>query len=147
LLVGLITHLSGAGDAHAHRLDADATVRPICKVQIDGWYSDDRRPRGATVQVYRVADDQLLTEGRMDSDGAFVFLADAEPVRVVVDAGEGHRKELTIDLTRPMPVPERKTELPVKEVLVGVCLLLATAAFGLSLRNARRLRELTRRAG
>jgi hypothetical protein len=146
LLLSLLASLAVAGDVHAHRLDADATVRVICKVQIDSWFSDDSRPKGAPVQVYRVADGELLTEGQLDDQGAFVFLAEAEPLRVVVDAGEGHRKELTVDLTQPMPVPERKTEVPVKEVLLGVGLLLAAAAFVLSLRNARQLRELSRRA-
>jgi hypothetical protein len=154
LLISVATGLTATGDAYAHRLDAEATVRAVRKVQIEGWFSDDSRPKGATVQVYRVTDGRLLTEGRTDSQGAFVFFADAEPLRVVVDAGEGHRKELTIaaaepeqDLTRPMPVPERKTEVPIKEVLLGIGLLLAAAAFALSLRNARQLRELGRRSG
>jgi hypothetical protein len=145
LLVSLLASLAVVGNAHAHRLDADATVRVI-KWQIDSWFSDGSPPKGATVQVYRVANGQLLTEGHLDDQGSFMFLAELEPLRVVVDADEGHHKELTLDLTQPIPVPERKTESPVKEVLLGVGLLLAAAAFVLSLRNARRLRELSRKA-
>jgi hypothetical protein len=147
LLFGPCVLLAGAGPARAHNLDAACTTRTVRKIQVEGWYSDDRRPKGATVQVYRTADGQLLTEGRMNADGVFVFFADPEPLRVVVDAGEGHRKELAIeagdrDVSAPLAATPRDTGLPVKDVLLGVALLLAVAAFGLSLRNARRLREL-----
>jgi hypothetical protein len=143
----VLTLLTASGDARAHRLDATCTTRTVRKIQVESWYSDDSRPKGASVQVYRESDGQLLTEGQMNERGVFVFFADAKPLRVVVDAGEGHRKELSIeagdrDLTAPLPAVPHDTGAPIKDVLLGISLLLAAGAFGLSLRNARRLRGL-----
>src|SRR5262249_43049230 len=139
-----------ARDARAHKLDAECKILAMRKVQVESWFSDGRKPKNATVQVFRAADGQLLAEGATDGDGAFVFFADVEPLRVVVDAGEGHHKEMAIegptqsatDITTPISASERSAELPIKEALLGIALLLASAAFVLSLRNAWRLRLL-----
>jgi hypothetical protein len=154
-----------AGAARAHRLEAEYRVLPDHKVQVESWFDlGGDSPRGARVQVFR-ADGSVFTEGKLSGDGVFVFAYDkAEPLRVVVDAGAGHRKVLEVaaqELTSasaaapaspgedagpasPGARADRSPRVSVKDVLVGVGFLLAVAAFVLSLRNARQLRELRR---
>jgi hypothetical protein len=144
-----------AGNAQAHRLDAEAKVRPDRTVQIEAWFDLTGDPaQHAHVQVSRL-DGHLVTEGRTSERGVFVFTPppDAETLRAVISAGQGHVKELTLLLTGlegsssagtdaivPHPV-----EFPVKDVLIGLGLLTAIAALALSMRNARQLRELARK--
>ncbi len=75
-------------------------------------------------------------------------------MRVVIAAGAGHRKELSIPLTdlagsliglsKPQDpsAADRSTRISIKDVLMGIGFVLALAAFFWSWRNARRLREL-----
>jgi nickel transport protein len=172
LLLALLAVTISARAAHAHRLDAQAFLLPDHQVQIQSWFDNGNVPRGATVQVFH-ANGQLLAEGRLDEKGHFLFaFAVAEPLRVVVAAGGGHRKELTLsaaDLeqatgadaktpdasttgqttSNPVPLPDRSPAAAirdtVKDVLIGVGFLLALAAFFLSLRNARQLGSLRRK--
>lgn len=136
-------------------------------MQIESWFSSGDVPRQAKVQVY-LPDGTLLAEGQLDEKGIFVFsFTRAATLRVVISAGAGHRKELLIPearleqaaaestasaapdhLAQPsgppsasIPLTDRSPQESVKDVLVGVGFLLALAAFVLSLRNARRLRE------
>jgi nickel transport protein len=168
LLGGLLVLLAAAGTAQAHRLNAQFFVLPEHKVQIESWFENGDSPRSARVQVFR-ADGRLLTEGRLNEKGLFVFsFPDAEPLKVVVNAGAGHRKELQIaaeelvhsspsetkagstpsgtseDVPGPVARGDRSSQVPIKDVLVGVGFLLAVAAFVLSLRNARQLRAMSR---
>src|SRR5262249_35319602 len=81
----------------------------------------------------------------------------AEPLRVVVSAGAGHRKELLISQNElaqasASPTPanapdtsgpaDRSTRISLKDVLMGIGFVLALAAFFLSWRNARHIRPL-----
>jgi cobalt/nickel transport system permease protein len=155
LLLAVLGVLWAAGPAHAHRLEADCQVLPGGRVQIESWFDPgDGRPRGARVQVFR-PDGSLLAEGKTDDQGVFVFSCrEAEPLRVVVNAGAGHRKEFMIRKekleqiapagTQDPPPPSHPSRVSIKDVLIGVGFLLALAAFVLSLRNARRLDELSR---
>jgi hypothetical protein len=97
LLLSLLVLLVVSGQAQAHRLEAEYRVLPDQKVQVESWFDlTGDSPKGALVQVFR-ADGQLLTEGRLNDQGVFVFaLAGIERLQVVVSAGEGHRKELVI---------------------------------------------------
>lgn len=162
--------LAAAGEVRAHRLDAQAIFLPEQKkVQIESWFDNGQLARGARVQVFR-EDGQLLAEGVMDQEARFVFaVSKAEPLRVVVNAGAGHRKELDIaaeELQRSLPKetapaeeaapPKSEPAAPVvlgehrdggqrvKDIVIGVGFLLAVAAFVLSVRNARQLRALRR---
>jgi cobalt/nickel transport system permease protein len=155
ILLAVLGVLWAAGPAHAHRLEADCQVLPGGQVQIESWFDPgDGRPRGAKVQVFR-PDGSLVAEGQTDDQGVFVFSCrEAERLRVVVNAGAGHRKEFTILKekleqaaplgTQPPPPSSHPSQVSIKDVLIGVGFLLALAAFVLSLRNARRLEELTR---
>src|SRR5262249_37192788 len=109
---------------------------------------------------------QRVAEGRLNEQGVFVFTCEpAQPIRVVVSAGAGHRKELSISASdvdqaragtpkdseapvrdRPsaaVPLAEHTSGPPIKDVLTGLGFLRAVAAFALSLRNAQKLRALT----
>jgi nickel transport protein len=154
------------GDAHAHRLDAQIFARPNREIQVESWFSSGDAAKGARAQVFD-AHDQLIAEGQLNEQGIFVFsYGDTDPWRIVISAGGGHRKELTIsptDLARAaaanatpndpqthsirdspavVPLAERDTRAPLKDVLIGVSFLLALAAFLLSIRNAQKLRLL-----
>jgi hypothetical protein len=161
--LGLLALLLLTDTAQAHRLEADYRVLPDSKVQVEGWFDLGGLPKGARVQVFR-PDGSLLSEGKLDGDARYVFpYRDAEALKVVVSSA-GHRKEfgipaaeLTAGATIAVPSPgnqeqraetdlrtEHASRVSVKDVLVGVGFLLAVAAFVLSLRNARQLRELRR---
>jgi nickel transport protein len=154
-----------ASAVRAHRLDAQAFLLPgQKKVQIESWFDDGHIPRGARVQVFRV-NGQVLAEGDLNEEGVFVFsFTDPETLKVVISAGSGHRKELAIpkqtlasalppeqqssgdrpenaDDGKPIPLAHRDSPEWIKDVFMGVGFLLALAAFWLSWRNARQLRE------
>jgi cobalt/nickel transport system permease protein len=163
LLLAVFFLLLTARPAHAHRLEAEHRVLPDGRVQIESWFdTTGDSPKWGTVQVFG-PDGGLVTEGKLNEKGTFAFRVERpQTLRVVVSAGDGHLKELTIpraDLEHPgsaAPSPEedspadpgpfadRSSRVTVKDVLVGVGFLLALAAFVLSLRQARELRELRR---
>jgi hypothetical protein len=85
-----------AGPAHAHRLEAEAVVRPFGLVQVESWYETGDLPRSARVEVFG-PDGQRLLEGRTDNQGAFVFpYGGAGPLRVEVNAGAGHLAKVRV---------------------------------------------------
>src|SRR5262249_33833096 len=144
---GFLVLLATGGPAAAHRLDADASVRVVQKVRIEGFYSDDTRPKGAKIQVYHENEEEPFHEGTLDDEGAFEFVADPQPLRVLILAGDGHTKELlvtpaVVDVSSPMGPIDHRTHVPWVETLAGLGFLFGAAAFVLSLRNAWRLREL-----
>jgi hypothetical protein len=162
----LLVSLFAAGEAFAHRLDAQVFLRPNRQIQVESWFSSGDAAKGAKVQVFG-AQDQLIVEGQLNDQGIFVFsYGDTDPCKVVISAGAGHRKEVLIspaalaraaaatamhensevraggDSPAPVPLAERDAGAPLKDVLVGVSFLLAVAAFVLSVRNAHKLRLL-----
>jgi nickel transport protein len=162
LLSALLSALGAAGEAQAHRLNAQAFLLPNRKVQIESWFSSGDAAKGAKVEVFR-PDGQLLTQGLLDDQGVFVFSYEApQAFKVVISAGPEHRKELAIspadlapalepaadavapikEISRgPVPLAERSSGVSVKDVILGITFLLALAAFWLSLRNTRKLRH------
>jgi hypothetical protein len=158
-MIGLAAALAGAGSAEAHRLDAAYRVFPGRMVRIETWFDNGQIPKTGQVEVF--GDGELLVKGRLSSQGLFLFDAppDAALVRVVIDAGEGHGKDLAIaaeqfaagqmpeqSATTPqIPTSQpHESSVPIKDVLIGIALVLAVAAFVLSLRNHRSIRELRR---
>jgi cobalt/nickel transport system permease protein len=166
LLLAAFTLLLASNDARAHNPRADFLPLPDRQVQIDGWFAPGAAPmRGAKVQVFR-PDRHLLAEGQMDDNGIFVFrYEEVEPLEVIVNAGAGHRATLLIPREKleqtsdsePRPSgsgaanrsqaaarsrehPDTWRE-PIKDALVGVSFLLSVAAFLLSWRTSRRLRQ------
>ncbi|HZY90247.1 MAG TPA: energy-coupling factor ABC transporter permease, partial [Gemmataceae bacterium] len=171
LLLAVLCTLLTAGPARAHRLEAEAKVLPGGQVRVESWFDlTGDSPKGAKVEVLRL-DGSTLTKGELSEQGVFVFRFDRpEALKVVVSAGAGHRKEFVIsqaELERagadrksplegepanpavapgvtPTPSADRSSRVTVKDLLVGIGFVLAAAAFVLSLRNARQLRELKR---
>jgi hypothetical protein len=141
---------------YAHRLEAEFRVLPGRQIQVEAWFDATRAPaKGAKVSVYQ--GDRPLTTGQMNEHGTIVFSYEkVEDLRVVVDAGTGHRSVLRIpvaalktehtDHATPAgtvsPWADRTSRISIKDVLLGLAFLLALGAFALSWRNARLLREL-----
>jgi hypothetical protein len=134
-------------------------VLPGKKVEVASRYKLIPRSvpaEGARVRVFR-PDGRLLVEGRTDEQGKFLFSYEkVESLRVEVYQ-DGHLAEARLaaaalgnpsgaePATRPQPgedPADSHWREDVKDVLVGVGFLLAAGAFVLSLRNARRLRDL-----
>ncbi|HZU34263.1 MAG TPA: hypothetical protein VFA18_00055 [Gemmataceae bacterium] len=165
---GLFALLAFPLPAHAHRLVADYSVLSGRRVQVESWFDPTgNNARAAKVQVLR-ADGTVLAAGTMSDQGVFVFAYDrAEPLKVVVSAGKGHRAEVQIpesELQAPasgkatapasseahdsnslQPGPPRLSHRPREtwnDILTGIGFLLALAAFVLSVRNSRTLRKL-----
>jgi hypothetical protein len=166
--------LAPVEQARAHRLIVNCQVLPGQKVKVVSLYSDPFRSfpaRGAMVRV-RTSDTGILAEGKTDAQGEFVFsFKNVEPIRVEVSQLD-HEAEVTIPAASlsvdsahagPAAGSDTTSSAPrsppgnpvassadnpwregIKDVLIGVTFLLALAAFMLSLRNARRLRELSR---
>jgi hypothetical protein len=145
-----------AGEARAHRLDAACRLLPRRMVRVESWFDNGDIPKTGQVEVFSDSG-ELLVKGRLSSQGLFLFDApEGQGLRVKVDAGEGHGKELAIrpeeliaalppESTAPAePSPAHEQPFPIKDVLAGGGLLIAVAAFVLSLRNARAIRELRR---
>jgi cobalt/nickel transport system permease protein len=167
LLLTAVGVLWTAAPAQAHRLDADYRVRPDGKVQVESWFDvGGKAPAGAKVQVFRQSG-ELLTDGSLNEQGVFVFeLKEAEELRVVVYAGAGHRAEFAIAkedvrqahgdpikldgarsgrlMAEYSPMVERAQQVHISEILTGFAFLLGLAAFVLSWRNTRQLKELKR---
>ena len=155
LLLAILSFFGLAGPAKAHRLEGEYRILPGQKVRIESWFDlTGESPAEASVQVFR-ENGEVLAKGTLDKQGVFVFsFSRAEPLRVVIAAGAGHRKELSIPLTdlagsltglsKPQdPSPaDRSTRISIKDVLMGIGFVLALAAFFWSWRNARRLREI-----
>jgi hypothetical protein len=160
MLPRIITLLVLAGFAtpgEAHRLDAQAFLLPGKKVRVESWFSSGEAAHGATVRVFGKGN-QLITEGRLDEQGGWVFsYTDQLPERIVVYAGAGHLKELTFnaadfnatksDLADSQPLTDRNSGTRIKDILTGVGFLLALAAFALAIRNSRKIRALEKRKG
>jgi ABC-type Co2+ transport system permease subunit len=160
LLLALLTAALTAGPVRAHRLRGDFTVLPGGKVRIESWFDiTEESPAGAPVEVLG-PNNRVVAAGKTDDHGVFVFeYQKAEPLRVVVSAGAGHRCEIDIpadklsSAAKPAEAPDpgaphagqtrsfadRRSDVSGKDVLLGITFLLALAAFVLSLRNARKL--------
>ncbi len=157
LLLVVAGLLLTAAPVQAHRLNVDYKVLAMeHKVIVEAWFSRSDSPKNATVQVFR-SDKRLLVEGKLDDEGVFAFSYEkADALRVVVNAPGGHREEVEIPAKKLDPSAEEPEKAPdsggsfadrseratVKDVLLGVCVLLSLAGFVLSVRNARALRRL-----
>src|SRR5262249_46378058 len=85
-----------AGEAQAHRLNAQAFLLPGNKLQVDAWFSTGEPARGAKVEIHG-SGDRLIAEGKTNDKGIFdCSLEQLEELRIVVTAGAEHRKELRV---------------------------------------------------
>ncbi|MFN4258605.1 MAG: hypothetical protein ACK4RK_04860 [Gemmataceae bacterium] len=155
LVLGLALLLPGS--AYAHRLNAECHILSGNQVQVESWFETGDIPRKAKVQVFR-ANGQLLTEGNLNDQGIFLFsYENPEPLRVLVNAGAGHRQEIHLSaeqlrqesatgagaafpaLPAPAsrPLSDRSGRVNPWAVLFGVGLLVGVAAVALARRRQR----------
>jgi hypothetical protein len=165
----LLATFLDVGAAQAHRLNAQAFLLPNRQIQIEAWFSTGEVAKGATVEVRNNAQ-QLVSSGQLNGDGVYVFSFTApETLMVSVTAGGGHCAQLSIPAeqlaaanagastgtpdspsgsprrSEPIAIGAHDPDMAIKDILIGAGFLLALAAFVLSLRNARKLRDLKSR--
>jgi hypothetical protein len=121
-------------------------VLPGNKVQIESFFQGGSPAVDGIVRVYRPDGSLLQPPGVLDEKGFYVFsYSRAEDLKVKVSCDE-HAKEITIpasELTNAPPntepAPDRAEPSHLAEILAGLSLILALAAFYLSVRTAARL--------
>lgn len=169
--LALVSLLFFTPEVMAHRLDADYRILPDRQIRIEAWFDSGSKPETGKVQVF-LPDNQLLTEGSLGAKGLFQFRIE-KPItlRVVVNPGDGHRKELTISesilskaftkngnaegptgengLQSSSESPSREytpTEgFPLRDTMLGTGFLLALASFWLSWRNQQGIQRLEKK--
>ncbi len=138
-----------AGPAAAHPMYLRCQPLPGNKVQVHCFMGGGSPAVDAVVEVRRPDGSLLGPKGVIDEHGYYVFSYErAEDLKVRVSDGE-HAKEEVIPAAKltnapPPPEPPEPSRLP--EILAGISLILALAAFWLGLRNASRLRALQQTA-
>ena len=93
----LLALVFSVSPAMAHRLGADCTIRGK-EVQVEAFFSDNTSAKGARVSVFD-SNKNSVVEGRTDDKGAWSFPAPEPGIyRVIIEAGNGHRAEIRIDV-------------------------------------------------
>lgn len=94
--LGLILLGGVASTAYAHKVNVFAYVEGD-QVYIQGYFSDGTKAKNSEVTVY-ANDDQELTKGRTNEDGAFTFSTQGkqQALRIVLNAGMGHQASYDI---------------------------------------------------
>jgi hypothetical protein len=128
-------------------------VLPGNKIEVRAFFSGGSPAVEAQVRVSRPDGKLIGPPGLTNDSGVYEFTYDkAEDLKVAVTDGE-HAKEIVVAAGELTDAPERVFKQdPVAqdepsrlaEILAGVSLIVALAAFWLSLRNATRLRALHR---
>src|SRR5262249_31919876 len=72
LLLAVLIMISSPSIAHAHRLEAQAAIRPWGQIQVESWFEGGESAEGARIAVY-CGNGKLLTEGRINDKGIFLF--------------------------------------------------------------------------
>jgi len=118
ILTALLALVFSVRPAMAHRLGADCTIRGK-EVQVEAFFSDNTSAKGARVSVLDSNKNSVI-EGRTDDKGAWSFPAPEPGIyRVIVEAGNGHRAEITIDV--PQTSQQAKGSLSTSEGACDYC--------------------------
>jgi cobalt/nickel transport system permease protein len=146
-VVAVFLLLASATPAFAHALEIEHKIDvPKREVTIQCKFEGGDAPKAATVTILR-GDASVLTEGKPDEQGRFTFRFDRpEKLIVVVTAEGGHKATASIRASE-LGGTEEKTIAPaqgsrLRDLLAGLALLLAAAAFVMAWRNGARLRRL-----
>ena len=103
--------------AQAHKLAAYASVEDD-RITVHAYFARGGKARGAKVCVHSESG-KLLMETKTDQRGECSFRPPAvETLKIVIDSGDGHRRELTVDKLRLQglapssgpPVPGKNAE-------------------------------------
>ncbi|RMH15913.1 MAG: hypothetical protein D6698_10490 [Gammaproteobacteria bacterium] len=93
LAVALLLLASTAAWAHKVNIFVDVEGD---KAVVSGYFSDGKVPMNSPVQVFDLQDN-LLLEGQTSQEGEYTFkIPKKESLKVVLDAGMGHRAEYVI---------------------------------------------------
>src|SRR5438105_7612564 len=99
-----------AGEVQAHRLDAQVFMLPDLKIQVESWFSNGEAAKGARVQVFG-AGEQLLHDGQLNEQGILLLpFTDVDRLKIVISAGAGHRKELSVSPNALAPVATERAK-------------------------------------
>jgi hypothetical protein len=132
--------------AYAHRLWMTYEVLPENKVRVTSFYGPDDWAADGIVAVYRPNGQLLAERGVLNDKGVYIFsYRQAEDLKVVV-THDGHSKMVTIAAKElgNAEAPQAAEEFPLWQIVAGLSLVLALAAFYQSVRTAQRVRELQR---
>ena len=95
ILVVFIFLLPFSSTAQAHDLEVRAHVLPFWRIQVESWFDSGDVARQAKVEVFQ--GQRLIANGRLNRQGVWGFTyQEVEPLRIVVNAGAGHRREVTV---------------------------------------------------
>lgn len=106
LLIGLTLTLNNYAFAHK--------VNLFCYLEDgilngEGYYSGGRPAQNAEIEVYSLNTDALVTKTETDHEGKFTIqLESADSLKVVMNAGQGHRAEFILDQEKPVSTAEIK---------------------------------------
>ncbi len=169
---GIVTALllTAALPCSAHDLRARHEALPGGRILVYCWYNGALKQspaRGAEVEVRRGEREPI--RGTTDDDGCFTFSYDrAEEMTIVVrqaghinhpfdvvqvdelgdavasDPEQSSKDEVKAAATNLQKAADDASRQSLKDLLLGVSMIFAAAAFFMSMRNARRLREIQR---
>uniref|UniRef100_A0A7V6CNE8 Uncharacterized protein n=1 Tax=candidate division WOR-3 bacterium TaxID=2052148 RepID=A0A7V6CNE8_UNCW3 len=93
---------------YAHKVNLFVYVKNN-KVYCEGYYSDGKRVKGGVIEVYDQGKKKLLV-GKTDEQGIFSFVPKTKKdLRIVLDAGIGHRAEAEIK-AEELPIIEEENK-------------------------------------
>ncbi|MGO9571881.1 MAG: hypothetical protein ACLP5H_30525 [Desulfomonilaceae bacterium] len=112
LVVAITVLLFSAVSGWAHKVNVFAYVEGDTVV-VEGYFSGNAKAQDSPVEVFD-SDGKKILEGKTDGKGMYSFkLADLPPIkgdmRIVLDAGMGHRADFTLSAP-DMPVPSQQRQ-------------------------------------
>ena len=97
ILSAVLLGLVFSAPVYAHKVNVFAYVESR-EVLIEGYFVDGKKARNSTVQVFDAASGKLIEEGQTDDEGRYrMATPDADGLKIVVNAGMGHRGTFSID--------------------------------------------------
>jgi carboxypeptidase family protein len=112
-----VSLFAGTRSARAHALGAECKVRGN-QVVVEAYFSDNTAAQDARVSV-RDAANREIASGKTDSDGRWSFpVPPTGRYEVVVDAGLGHRKAVSLTIDSPSkatPASSNQSQAPVSD--------------------------------
>lgn len=104
-------HLGWVGAVGAHAVSLDARLKEG-NVFVEAYFDDDAPARDAKVRVENEAK-ETIAEGRTDREGNWIFPMHAPgKYRVFLDAGDGHRANVSLRIPSPGEVEAVPASVP-----------------------------------